>query len=64
MRFMKDQIKYDIGDKVNVEVWNCGTKQVMEGIISMITVTKGKIKYRAKFGYDKQSDFLQDEVIE
>lgn len=58
---MIEQIKYDIDDKVLVNLEYYGLK---EGVISMITINRQGVKYRAKFGYDMQSTFTNDDVVE
>lgn len=58
---MKEQIKYDIDDKVLVNFPELKAQKV--GTISMILINRKGIQYRAKFGYDKQHTFLQDDVI-
>lgn len=71
---MKEQILKDIGDKVTIRTSigrNWESEQMEDiiedivGIISMITVTKKGIKYRATFncGCVGQQDFWQDEII-
>lgn len=65
---MKEQILKDIGDTVIIpDIYD--KEKVMTGIISMITVTKNGIKYRATFNGNsivsgkRQYDFCQEEII-
>jgi hypothetical protein len=58
---MKEQIKYDIDDEVLVNIPELEVQKV--GTISMILINRKGIQYRAKFGYDKQYTFSQDDVI-
>lgn len=65
---MKEMVIKDIGDVVVIPD-TYDTTQEMTGIISMITITKKGIKYRATFNGNSinkgkhQSDFWQDEII-
>lgn len=60
---MKEQIKYDIDDEVLVNVNFPDLKAQKVGTISMILVNRKGIQYRAKFGYDEQYTFSQDDVV-
>lgn len=59
---MKEKVLKDIGDEVVITDIYDNSKEVI-GIVSMITITRKGIKYRAKFGYDYQRDFWQEEII-
>lgn len=66
---MKEKIIKDIGENVTIaDTYDKSLK--MTGTISMITITKKGIKYRAKFNANSvvkgnfQQDFLQEEIIE
>lgn len=65
---MIEKILKDVGDTVVIPDTYNKTKS-MTGIISMITVTKKGIKYRATFDGSSlyngkhQCDFWQDEII-
>ena len=59
----KDQIKFDIGDKVLVKVDNNGKRQELIGTISLVLLTKNKIMYRANFGHALVRDFLQEDIL-
>lgn len=60
---MKEQIKYDIDDEILVNINFSDSKAQKVGTISMILVNRKGIQYRAKFGYDKQYTFSQDDII-
>lgn len=60
---MKENIIYDVGGTVSIIEYHKGKEEKISGIISMITVNKKGIKYRAKFGFDKQRDFWQDDIV-
>lgn len=66
---MKEKMLKDVGDIVVVpDIYD--KEQDMTGIISMITVNKRGIKYRATFngnsicGGKHQHDFWQEEIIQ
>ena len=65
---IKEQIMKDVGDTVVIPDTYDKSKN-MTGVISMITVTKNGIKYRATFDGNSickgkhQSDFWQDEIL-
>lgn len=65
---MKEKILKDVGDTVVIpDIYN--KEKDMTGIISMITVNKKGIKYRATFDGNSivkgkhQYDFWQEEII-